>query len=320
MWEPVRSSIGNPHPNPTSDIPNMKLYRLLLAFLAVGLASTSVISAQTGGGKKSLVITKITSTEAVAKRMAAQGVSLSIEQVLQALDSQVYDSIVNTRRFDVYDRSDADALLEEAGATGGTFIFSKADYVLTIRVDSFNDRQETRKFASLGKTMMSRVVEASAVAKVTVGATGLVVGTANIQVAVRDSESRSQNTVDRVGEASDDLINQATRELAKKLALRAVDFIYPARIIAKRDQIVTINRNDQSGIKVGQVWEVMVLGDDLVDPDTGEVMHEEVFVGTVKVTRVTPQYSQAEIVEDTGIDRGAVVRLVEDVDDSGDEN
>ncbi len=296
----------------------MKLYRPLLALLALGVAFTPFATAQTGGGKKSIVITKITSTEAVAKRMCAQGVSLSIEQVLQALDSQVYDSIVNTRRFDVYDRSDADALLEEAGATGGTFIFSKADYVLTIRVDSFNDRQETRTFASLGKTMMQRSVEASAVAKVMVGSTGLVVGTANINVKVRDSEARSKNTVDRVGEASDDLINQATRELAKKLALRSVDFIYPARVIAKRDQVVTINRNDQSGIKVGQVWEVMIMGDDLVDPDTGDVMHEEVYVGKVKVTRVTPQYSQAEIVEDTGIDRGAVVRLIEDVDDSED--
>ena len=196
-----------------------------------------------------------------------------------------------------------------------TFIFSKADYVLTIRVDSFNDRQETRKFASLGKTMQARVVEASAVAKVTVGSTGLVVGTANIQVSVRDGESRSQNTVGRVGEASDDLINQATRELANKLSMRAVDFIYPARLLATRGQIVTINRNDQAGIKVGQVWEVLAQGDALVDPDTGDVIKEEVYVGKVEVVRVTPQYSQAKIVEDFGIDKGAVVRLITDVEE-----
>lgn len=295
----------------------MKILRLLLAFAALTLAVAPFASAQ---GKKSIVVTKIRATDAVAARMAAQGVSLSIDQVLQGLDSQVYDRLVNSRRFDVYDRSDADALLEEAGATGGAFIFNKVDYVLTIRVDSFNDRQETRKFASLGKTMMQRAVEISAVAKVTEGATGRAVGTANINVAVRDSESRSSSTTSRLGEASDDLINQATRELADKLAMRAIDFTYPARVLARRDNVVTINRNDQSGIKVGQVWEVLVLGDDLVDPDTGEVMNEEVYVGTVKVTRVTPQYSQAEIVEDTGIDRGAVVRLLEDVEDSDDES
>jgi len=293
----------------------MKFFRLLLVFAATSLAFSNVGSAQTGDGKKSIVITKITAIDAVAKRMEGQGTSLSINQVLQALDSQVYDRIVNSRRFDVFDRSDADALLEEAGATGETFIFSKADYVLTIRVDSFNDRQETRRFASLNKTMMARVVEASAVAKVTVGSTGLVVGTANIQVAVRDSESRSQNTLDRVGEASDDLINQATRELAQKLAMRTVDFIYPARVLATRGQIVTINRNDQSGITVGQVWEVLAVGDELVDPDTGDVIKEEVYVGKVEIVRVTPQYSQAKITEDFGIDKGAVVRLVSDVEE-----
>ncbi|MFM1850769.1 MAG: hypothetical protein RIS54_453 [Verrucomicrobiota bacterium] len=291
----------------------MKLFRLLLALAVTAVAAAPLATAQIG--KKSIVITKIRATDAVAKRMEAQGVGLSMEQVLQALDSQVYDRIVNSRRFDVYDRSDADALLEEAGATGGTFIFSKVDYVLTIRVDSFNDRQETRKFASLGKTMMQRAVEISAVAKVTEGATGKAVGTANINVSVRDSESRSANTTNRVGEASDDLINQATRDLSNKLAMRAVDFIYPARVLTRRDQTVTINRNDQSGIKIGQVWEVLAQGEELVDPDTGESMREEVFVGTVKVTRVTPQYSQAEIVEDAGIDRGAVVRLLQDVDD-----
>ena len=33
----------------------------------------------------------------------------------------------------------------------------------------------------------------------------------------------------------------------------------------KRDRIVTINRNDQSGIEVGQTWEVFMLGDELVE-------------------------------------------------------
>jgi hypothetical protein len=36
----------------------------------------------------------------------------------------------------------------------------------------------------------------------------------------------------------------------------------------------------------------------------------------VKITRVTPQNSQAEILEDTGIDRGAIARLVESEEDT----
>jgi len=100
----------------------MKFARHLLALAAITLAFTTFVSAQTGEGKKSIVITKIKAIDAISQRMEGQGTALSIEQVLQALDSQVYDRIVNSRRFNVFDRSDADALLEEAGATGDLYL------------------------------------------------------------------------------------------------------------------------------------------------------------------------------------------------------
>ena len=46
-----------------------------------------------------------------------------------------------------------------------------------------------------------------------------------------------------------------------------------------------------------------------IDPDTKESLgREEVKVGKVKVTQVNPKTSQAEILEDTGIDAGAILR------------
>ncbi|QYM79498.1 hypothetical protein K0B96_02460 [Horticoccus luteus] len=293
----------------------MKIFRFaaLIGLSAVVLATALV--AQDAPQKKKLAITKISATDALRTRMTKQGVALSLDSVLQALESQVYERIVNTRRFEVHERADADALATEAAATGGTFSFEGVDYLLTIRVDSFNDRVETRKLAALGKTLRARVIELSAVAKVTEVATQRAVVTTNFQVTQRDAENRSDNTTERVGEASDGLMIAATREMAQKIASRAADAIYPARVLAKRDRLVTINRNDQSGVKVGQVWEVFVLGDELVDPDTGDKSREEVLVGQVKISRITPQNSQAEILEDTGIDRGALVRLKDDVAD-----
>jgi hypothetical protein len=293
----------------------MKFGRIFLFFTAAALFCAPAIQAQEGPGKKKLAITKIAATEALTKRMAKQGVELSLDSVLQALDSQVYDRVLNTRRFEILERSDADALAKESAAAGEAFAFNKADYVLTIRVDSFNDRMEERKLASLGKTIRARTIELSAVAKITEVATQRAVASTNFKVSKRDSENRSENTTARVGEGSDDLMIQAVGEMAGKIAARAADTISPARVIGKRDKVVTINRNDQSGIKVGQFWEVFALGDDLVDPDTGEKTREEVLVGKVKITRVTPQNSQGEALEDTGIERGAIVRLAEDVED-----
>ena len=291
----------------------MKFGRIFLAALAATLVSTAALVAQDAApGKKKLAVTKIAANPAVAQRMAAQGVKLSLESILQGLDAQVHDRLLNTRRFEMIERADPDALATEAAASGQLFAFNGADYILTIRVDGFHDRTETRRLASLGKTVMGRAIEISAVAKITEVSSQRSISSANFSVKKYDSENRSENTTQKVGEASDALMMDAVRDLAQKIAGRTTEAVFPARVIGKRDRIVTINRNDQSGIAVGQVWEVYALGDELVDPDTGEKTREEVLVGKVKVSRVTPQNSQAEIVEDTGIDRGAIVRLVDE--------
>lgn len=296
----------------------MKLGRLRFAILAATLAfATALVAQDAPAGKKKLAVTKITANSAVAERMAAQGVALSLNSILQGLDAQVHDRLLNTRRFEMLERADADALATEAAASGQSFAFNGADYILTVRVDGFNDRSETRRLASLGKTIMGRAIEISAVAKITEVATQRSISSANFSVKKYDSENRSENTVHAVGEQTDVLMMDAVRELAQKIAGRTTDAVYPARIIGKRDHTVTINRNDQSGIAVGQVWEVYALGDELVDPDTGDKTREEVLVGKIRVTRVTPQNSQAEIVEDRGIDRGAIVRLVDTGEDEG---
>lgn len=290
----------------------MKLGPFLFAALAATLVSATALVAQDApAGKKKLAVTKITANPAVAQRMSAQGVTLSLQSILQGLDAQVHDRLLNTRRFEMIERADADALATEAAASGQAFSFNGADYILTIRVDGFNDRSETRRLQSLGKTIMGRAIEISAVAKITEVATQRAISSANFSVKKYDSENRSANTVHAVGEQTDALMMDAVRELAQKIAGRTTDAVYPARIIGKRDRIVTINRNDQSGIAVGQMWEVYALGDELVDPDTGDKTREEVLVGKIKVTRVTPQNSQAEILEDHGIDRGAIVRLID---------
>ncbi|HTJ78406.1 MAG TPA: hypothetical protein VL357_05370 [Rariglobus sp.] len=292
----------------------MKFFKLL-SLAALALVFTGAAIAQDAPGKKKLAITKIAATDSVKARMAKQGGQLSLASVLDALDSQVYDRVLGTKRFEILERSDADALTNEAQAAGKTLQFQQADYVLTIRVDGFNDRTETRTLAALGKTVAARVIELSAVAKITEVSTQRAIVSTNFQVTRREADQLSANTVQKNGEESDILLTDATREMARKIASRVADAVFPARIIGKRDKVVTINRNDTSGIKVGQIWEVFTLGDELVDPDTGDKSREEISVGTVKISRVTPQNSQAEILTDTGIDRLAVVRLKVDVPD-----
>ena len=85
--------------------------------------------------------------------------------------------------------------------------------------------------------------------------------------------------------------------------------IFPPKVVSRRDKQITINRGDGTDIAVGQIWNVFAVGEELIDPDTGENLgREEVLVGKVKITGVLPKTSSAEILEDHGIDKMAILR------------
>jgi len=80
-------------------------------------------------------------------------------------------------------------------------------------------------------------------------------------------------------------------------------------VLIKRDKEVTINRGEGGGVAVGETFNAYALGEELIDPDTKESLgREEVKVGKVKITQVNPKTSIGEILDDTGIDKGAVLR------------
>lgn len=205
-------------------------------------------------------------------------------------------------------RADGDALAEEAGATGRAFSFGDADYLLVVTVDDFQDMMETKTFAALGTTVTSRTIRFAAISTIYDAKTNAVVETANIDVSrVAPEEQRGSTT----GDTRDAILRELTKELAEKTAQHVADVIYPARVVAKTDKTVTISRGEGSGIASGQLWEVFALGEEMKDPDTGASLgREELSVGKVRVTRVTAKTSQAMVLEDTGIERNAVVRRV----------
>ena len=99
------------------------------------------------------------------------------------------------------------------------------------------------------------------------------------------------------------------RDLAEKIANHIADVIFPAKVLIRRDKEVIINRGEGGGIAVGDIFNAYALGQELIDPDTKESLgREEVRVGRVKISQVNPKTSQAEILDDTGIDKGAILR------------
>lgn len=291
----------------------MKLSSILTALLAFGwgvasLAAQNPASSTANGGLKKLAIGTVKVGKAVLADASDSGRRTKMQRMTENLNAQLLSAFQTSRRFQLVGRADGDALAEEAGATGRAFSFGDADYLLVVTVDDFQDMMETKTFAALGTTVTSRTIRFAAISTIYDAKTNAVVETANIDVSrVAPEEQRGATT----GDTRDAILRELTKELAEKTAQHVADVIYPARVVAKTDKTVTISRGEGSGIAVGQMWEVFALGEEMKDPDTGASLgREELSVGKVRVTRVTAKTSQATVLEDTGIDRNALVRRV----------
>lgn len=290
---------------------------LLLAPLAhaqdAAPAAAPAPAAPAAATRKTLALARVKATPAILSDAAGKNRRNSIDRMSQALDGQLVSAVQQTRKFTVLARSDSDSMIEESAASGQAFDFGKSDLTLVVTIDDFQDFTQTATFANIGKTATKRVIRFSAVAKLYETKTNKLVETANFQEQTLDTEEELANAPSSGGELSDALLVSLTRRMSEKIAQRVADTAFPARILAKTGKIVTINRGDGTGIAAGQLWEVFALGEELIDPDTGVSLgREEVPVGKIRIQRVTPRTAQGEISgEDLGIDRGAVVRRVE---------
>jgi len=244
-----------------------------------------------------------------------------LNRIVDSLDSQLIDRVNATHKFDVLSRSDLGDIFHEqalgtstnlASATaiqGGKLLGAK--YLLIATVDDFQDYFEKAVFEGTGRSASKRVFRFSIVGKLYDSSTGKLIESANFQTGndefkqIQDERNYSVDT----GLLSDDMLVAISRGMAEKIANHLVDVLFPAKVLVKRDNTVIINRGDGGGVAAGDVFNVFALCEELIDPDTKESLgREEVKVGSVKITQVNPKTSIATILEDTGIDKGAVLR------------
>jgi hypothetical protein len=188
-----------------------------------------------------------------------------------------------------------------------------AKYLLVATVDDFQDYVETATFEGTGRSATKRVFRFSIVGKIYDSSTGKLLESANFQTGNDEfkqiQEERNYSVKD--GELSDEMMVAVSRTLAEKIANHVADVIFPAKVLLKRDTEVTVNRGEGAGVTVGDVFNVFALGDEMIDPDTKESLgREEVKVGKVRISEVDPKFSKADVLEDTGITTGALLRKV----------
>jgi curli biogenesis system outer membrane secretion channel CsgG len=277
------------------------IYTILVSALLLGATTAQA-------QRKQLAVGKVKTSASVTADASAKGSANSLMRVAEAIDGQLIDALNGTRKFEIIARSDLDALLEEGAFTGAGLQVGGSDYLLVPVIDDYQDLIERATFEGIGATAEKRKIRLGMVARIYDSTSGKLIESANFQLDNKNMEKLLSNS-SRNGSFSDELLRKIAEEMGGKIANRVVDVIYPARVIALTGPQVTINRGDGTGIRVGQAWAVYALGEEMIDPDTGESLGQsEVKVGTVRIDRVSPKFSTGTISENYGIAKGFVVR------------
>jgi curli biogenesis system outer membrane secretion channel CsgG len=300
----------------------MKKFRLLKNGFVLLAAALLPALASAQDGKATIAISSIKATPSLDASVKPDK-KLELGRIIESMNSQLIDRINATRKFDVVSRSDLNDILkeQELGASGNVDAKSAAQagkltgasFLLVTTVDDFQDYVETATFEGTGRSSTKRVFRLSVVGKLYDSSTGKLIESSNLQTgndAFKDiTENRSYSTKD--GNLTDEMMVAVARDMAQKIANHFADVIFPIKVLIRRDKEITINRGEGGGVAVGDTYNAFALGQELIDPDTKESLgREEVKVGRVKITQVNPKTSMADILDDTGIDQGTILRKV----------
>jgi hypothetical protein len=112
-----------------------------------------------------------------------------------------------------------------------------------------------------------------------------------------------------IGQAAQDVINQAAAFLAKKME----SFPFEGSVIKVTDKgQVLINRGSEFGMEAGQELIMVKAGEQILDPDSGAILGQEEgeTIGKVKVAKVAEKMSYCDVLEgEKAPDAGTVVKV-----------
>lgn len=293
----------------------------LLAMWLVATLVPSVSMGQVAPGKPSIGIHSVEVTDGLQQTASSLGrdKELSMLRAADSLGQQLIDRVHNTRKFTVVSRGDLETLLKDQELQGllgnpsdadiaQAFQIAGCKYALVVTMDDFQDVHEELRFEGQSAVAHKRTVRMSAVGKIYDVTSGQLLESANFQLSEKTG-TKIQTGTARDSARADELITGMSRDMAHQIANRVGDVIFPAKIIAMTNDVVTINRGDGTGIEKGQVWTAYAVGEEMIDPDTGESLGaEEIPIGEIQVINVTPKFSQARILENYGIDKLHIVR------------
>ena len=232
------------------------------------------------------------------------------DSVLETISARLRQYIVGARKFEVIDKGYLKEMLRaEALAAAGVLDgegaeapesgkIKTAHYCIYGTVLDCGVEKSNTKFRGGELALVKSRVEI--VFKITNSETGKIVAQKTVIGSGVDrlsATSESKSSFTRQGMR--DAIDEACHMVAD--ALR--DIAYPAKVVkVDKKKDITINMTDEE-VKEGDVFDVIKIGEPIIDPDTGMSLgFDRDFVGRVVVTHTGPQTSKATPVDGGKLD------------------
>lgn len=315
---------------PARPLARTALLHLLAATLAVlagpflaGARAQSEPPAAPVAEKLAVGVPRATALDAVKSRAQSRGQAGELAQILEGFDAKLETALQATRKFEVRAHVELDRILREQGVQDSgnydlddpkraqAFRLKGIPYLAVVQIDDFQDQVQRANFEGLGQQATRRQIRLGATCRIYDTTTGTLKESARLTLSDLDFKNNPDYVVDQQGgDLTEAVIGAIADRMADQCAARIADVLFPAKVVAIRDGVVTVNRGEGGGIAVGEVWEVFATGEELIDPDTGESLGaEEVSLGFVRVVSVAPKMARAEICGvDRGVARGAILR------------
>lgn len=249
------------------------------------------------------------------------GVSAARHLDLGLLTTDLESSIRATRKFDVVSRqkdvmkdireeqqlSNSDAF---AGDAAGSGALANANFLILPTIQRFTFYRSAKAVPNIDNKF--RITDSGSLhvtAQLVDTTSGQVLATFDATSSFK-LKTRLANT--KAGSPSTSNFAAISKKIAAKMADQLVDNVFPMKVINTQGSQVWINRGKDGGLKAGDILIVFSPGVELIDPDTGENLGSaESEVGTIKVTRVNPKFTIAELHKMSAgsvIEKGYIIR------------
>lgn len=275
--------------------------------------------------KKSICIGPVKAIKSIQAKATENENGRELAQIIEALDTTLVNQINSSRKFDVVARKSAlSAIMDEQdlgqsgivdpGSAARIMEIAGAQYMVMTTVTDFNWGKQSKQFKRSNINVTSEAVVLNANVQIYDTTTGKLLESNKFRGSNRGPANQG-------GVFEGSTLTAITDHLAGEIVNGIVDVIYPAKVVAMFGSQVTLNRGEGTGVSVGQQWDVYALGEEIIDPDTGESLGaDEIKIGQIEISRVNAKLSYAELIEDNGIEKGFILRKVPQITEVGNTN